>query len=415
MKFLTRAGPLWLWALTLAAFAVQTDDYIVIGVLPEVSHAVQLSETATGQLVTVYSLTYALAAPLWALLPLRIPRRRALCGALTVFGAANFAVLLVDTYAPLMALRVLAALAAALVLPTALAAASAEAPPQRQGRYLATVMTGLTGAVLLGVPAGTWIGAFLGWRATFIFGGLLGIGALLLLLRTLPRAEAHAVPERKSLPDMLRPLLNGAVAVILVVTILTVAGNLAFQTYIAPFLSGVSGVSPAVLAVLLVCSGIGGLLGTQAAGRLIDRYTPGRVFTLVSTVFCAAMLAFAGLWLIRPVPVALTAVLLVVWSAAAWAVPPSIQSLMLARAGTEAAAQAVAVQSSAVYVGAALGGAVGGGFLAAGQGLIPAAAAGLAFLGLMIMLPAIRSHAVHPRSRIPTMANPSRPSDGRRP
>ncbi|MET7640011.1 MFS transporter [Streptomyces sp. NPDC005438] len=403
MKSRTTARPVWLFALALAAFAVQTDDYIIIGVLPAISATVHLSETATGQLVTVYSLTYALAAPMWAFLPLRIQRRRALCVALTVFGAANFAVLLVDTYAALMTLRVLAALAAALVLPTALAAASAEAPPERRGRYLATVMTGLTGAVLLGVPAGTWIGAVLNWRATFVFGGLLGVAALLLLVRTLPRAEACAVMERKALADMVRPLLNGTVTAILVVTVLTVAGNLAFQTYIAPFLSGVSGVTPTMLAVLLVCSGAGGLLGTQASGRLIDRYAPGRVFALASLVFCATMLAFAGLWTVRPVPVALTAVLLVVWSAAAWAVPPSIQSLMLARVGTEAATQAMAVQSSSVYVGAALGGAVGGGVIAVGLGLVPAAAVGLAFLGLVTLLPAMRSRAAAPEKQQETV------------
>jgi len=390
MMSLTRSRPVWLLALTLAAFAVQTDDYIIIGVLPAVSNAVHLSETATGQLVTVYSLTYALAAPLWALLPVRVVRKRALAGALTVFGAANFAVLLVDSYPTLMALRIVAALAAAVVLPSALATASAEAPPERQGRYLATVMTGLTGAVLLGVPAGTWIGAGFGWRATFVFGGLLGIGALLMLVCTLPRAESHAVDERKTLESMVRPLLNGTVAVILLVTVLTVAGNLAFQTYIAPFLSEVSGVTPTVLAVLLVCSGIGGLLGTQASGRLIDRYRPERVFALTSSVFCGAMLAFAGLWLVRPVPVVLTTVLLVCWSAAAWAVPPSIQTLMLARAGREAAGQAMAVQSSSVYIGSALGGGVGGGVIAAGVGLIPAAAAVLAFLGLVALLPVMR-------------------------
>ncbi|WP_326616359.1 MFS transporter [Streptomyces decoyicus] len=382
---------MWLLALTLAAFAVQTDDYIIIGVLPAVSNTVHLSETATGQLVTVYSLTYALAAPLWALLPVRIARKRALAGALTMFSAANFAVLLIDSYPMLMALRIVAALAAAVVLPSALAAASAEAPPERQGRYLATVMTGLTGAVLLGVPAGTWIGAAFGWRATFVFGGLLGICALLMLVCTLPRAESHAVEERKTLASMVRPLLNGAVAVILLVTVLTVAGNLAFQTYIAPFLSEVSGVTPTALAVLLVCSGIGGLLGTQASGRLIDRYRPERVFALTSSLFCGAMLAFAGLWLVRPVPVVLTTVLLVFWSAAAWAVPPSIQTLMLARAGREAAGQAMAVQSSSVYIGAALGGGVGGGVIAAGVGLIPAAAAVLAFLGLVALLPVTRN------------------------
>ncbi|MBP2400694.1 MFS transporter [Streptomyces syringium] len=391
MTPLTRARPVWLLALTLAAFAVQTDDYIIIGVLPAISDTVHLSETATGQLVTVYSLTYALAAPVWALLPVRIARKRALCGALTVFSAANFAVLLVDAYPALMALRIVAALAAAMVLPSALAAASAQAPPEQQGRYLATVMTGLTGAVLLGVPAGTWIGAALGWRATFVFGGLLGSCALLMLVRTLPRAEAHAVEERKTLGFMVRPLLNSTVTVILLVTVLTVAGNLAFQTYIASFLSGVSGVTPTVLGVLLVCSGAGGLIGTQVSGCLIDRYSPGRVFALASSVFCGAMVAFAGIWLVRPVPVVLAAVLLVCWSAAAWAVPPSLQSLMLARAGREAAGQAMAVHSSSVYIGAALGGAVGGGVIAAGMGLIPAAAAVLAFLGVVILLPVLRS------------------------
>ena len=232
------AGPVWLLALTLAAFAVQTDDYIIIGVLPAVSNTVHLSETATGQLVTVYSLTYALAAPRGRSCRSGSRGRGRVAGALTMFSAANFAVLLIDSYPMLMALRIVAALAAAVVLPSALAAASAEAPPERQGRYLATVMTGLTGAVLLGVPAGTWIGAAFGWRATFVFGGLLGICALLMLVCTLPRAESHAVEERKTLASIVRPLLNGAVAVILLVTVLTVAGNLAFQTYIAPFLSG---------------------------------------------------------------------------------------------------------------------------------------------------------------------------------
>ena len=87
----------------------------------------------------------------------------------------------------------------------------------------------------------------------------------------------------------------------------------------------------------------------------------------------------------------LTTVLLVFWSAAAWAVPPSIQTLMLARAGREAAGQAMAVQSSSVYIGAALGGGVGGGVIAAGVGLIPAAAAVLAFLGLVALLPVTRN------------------------
>lgn len=385
--------PWWLYALALAAFAVQTDDYIIIGVLPGIAADVHRSETVTGQLVTAYSLVYALAAPVWALLPGRIPRKRALGGALAVFALANFAVPLASSYPALMALRVLAALSAAVVLPTALATVSAQAPPERRGRYLATVMTGLTGAILLGVPAGTWIGALLGWQATFAFGGLLGIGALLLAVRTLPPAEPHPADDRGTFAELVRPLLNGAIGAILAVTVLTVAGNLAFQTYLAPFLAGLAGVSPRALAALLVCSGIGGILGTQTSGRLIDRYHPLRAFVIASSVFCAAMLLFALLWPARPVPAPAVAVLLAGWSAAAWAVPPGIQSLMLARVGTRAAAQAMAVHSASVYIGAALGGALGGAAMAAGPGLVPLAATASVALGLAVTPIALRGRA----------------------
>ncbi|WP_171171865.1 MFS transporter [Streptomyces sp. I05A-00742] len=375
--------PWWLVALALAAFAVQTDDYIVIGVLPDISADVRRSETLTGQLVTVYSLVCALAAPLWALLPFRVPRRRALCGALTVFAAANFAVPLTTSYAALMALRVVAALSAAVVLPIALAAAGSEAPPERRGRYLATVLTGLTGAVLIGVPAGTWIGAVFDWRATFAFAGLLGAGALLATLTMLPAESVSAGVPRPTPADLVRPLLNGTVAAVLAVTVLAVAGNLAFQTYLAPFLAEATGATPRTLAALLVCSGIGGLLGTQTSGRLIDRCAPLRAFVVVGTVFCAAMLALAALWPVRPVPTMPVALLLAVWSAAAWAVPPAVQSLMLSRAGAEAAAQAMAVQGSSVYVGAALGSALGGAVVAVDLVLLPVAAVALVSLGLL--------------------------------
>ncbi|MEU4929476.1 MFS transporter [Streptomyces yokosukanensis] len=388
--------PVWLYALTVAAFAVQTDDFVIVGVLRSIAGGTGRSETAAGQLVTVYSLVYALAAPAWSLLLDRVARRTALLAALAVFCAANFAALFVGgSFPALMALRAVAALAAAVVLPAALAAASTQAPPEQQGRYLATVMTGLTGAVLLGVPAGTWVGAALGWQATFAFGGLLGLAALAWAAVLLPVAERAT--EHRTVGDLIRPLLHGAVAAVLVVTVLTVAGNLAFQTYLQPFLSGLAGVSPRSLAVLLVCSGAGGILGTQYAGRLVDRWAPLRAFVLASCAFCAALVAFALLWVVRPVPVAVVAVLLMVWSAAAWAVPPSIQALMLARAGTRAAGQAVAVHSSSVYAGAALGGVLGGLVIALRPGLLPVAAAFSVLVALALTL-ATRTRTA-PRAR----------------
>ena len=397
-----RALPVWLLALALAAFIVQTDDFIVIGVLPAIASDTGVSETAAGQLVTVYSLVYALTAPLWAVLLARLPLRRVLLAALAVFTLANLAVVWVEDYPALVALRVVAALAAAVVLPAALAAATGRAPQERRGRYLATVMTGLTGAILLGVPAGTWIGAAFGWRATFVFCGLLGGLALLLVARSLPRAEvspeAEAGPNepatvRVELVASLRPLLNLTVVGLLAVTALVVAGNLAFQTYLAPFLAGLAGVGPHQLAALLVAAGIGGVAGTQYAGRMVDRVGARWAFGLACGAFCLTMAAFALLWLAAPIPVWAAAALLVCWSTAAWAVPTTVQALTLARVGQRAATQAMAVLSSSVYVGAALGGVVGGLAVAAGAGLVPVAATLSAAAGLVLALLVTRTRA----------------------
>ena len=368
---------MYLFALTLAAFAVQTDDFVIIGVLPAIADDLGVSDGAAGQLVTVFTLVYALAAPLSAVLLGRVDRRRLLVGALLLFCAANFVVPLVDSYPLLMALRVVAALAAATVLPAVLALATHLAPAGATGKHLATVMAGMTGAIVLGVPAGTWTGAAVGWRATVVLGGALGALSLIALLVWLPRVTLDRPPSP-------RGLLTGPVLKVLAVTVAAVAGNLAFQTYLATFLAGLSGVTPTVLGVLLVVAGLAGIAGARLAGTAIDRWGARRAFAYAATVFATIMVLFAVSWGVRPAPLWLTAVLLVGWSAAAWAVPPAIQALMLTRAGHEHATAAMAVVSSTVYIGAAAGGAAGGLLVGASPGVVPVFAAACALAALTL-------------------------------
>ena len=374
--------PWWLFAVALAAFAVQTDDFVIIGVLPALAGGLAVSEGAAGQLVTVFTLVYALAAPVSAHVFARVGRRPLLVGALALFCAANGVVPLVDDYAVLMALRVVAALCGATVLPAALGLATSLAPPEFRGRYLAAVMVGLTGAVVVGVPAGTWVGALFGWQATFVLGGLLGLAALVAVAVTVPAGTG--APERPALAEVVRALASGPALGVLAATVLAVAGNLAFQTYLAPFLTDLAGVTPGLLGVLLVVAGLTGIAGAQGAGWCVDRLGARGAFAVVVGVFAAAMAAFAVCWAARPVPVWVVVCLLACWSAAAWAVPPVIQSLMLARVGPAHAATAMAVTSSTVYLGAAVGGAVGG--VLVGTGAIPVVAAGGALAALLVVV-----------------------------
>ncbi|MFI0711804.1 MFS transporter [Streptomyces inhibens] len=392
----------WLCTLTLCTFALQTDDFVITGVLPALARGLTVSEAAAGQLVTVFSVVCAAAAPIAAVGTAELPRRRLLISALTLFCIANFAVPLASSYAALMALRMSAALAAAVALPTVLAMTAQLTPPERRGRSLATVMAGLTGAVVLGVPVGTWVGAALGWQATFVLGGALGLAGLVCVRATLP--EVPPAPAA-SLAERLRPLTRPAVLCTLLAATVAVLGNLLLQTYLAPFLSALAGVTPGTLGLLLALIGVAGIAGARAGGTLVDRRGAGAAFATASLVFAAATAGLALCGALRPAPLALVVPLLVVWAAAAWAVPPAVQTRVLALAGPERGPQALALTSSAVYVGASLGGALGGRLLAwYGPGVLPVAAACCAPAALLLFAAAAGRSRASEAAEVPASA-----------
>ncbi|WP_412517512.1 MFS transporter [Actinomadura madurae] len=306
---------LWLVALTLTAFTLQTDDFVIVGVLPSIATGLSVSEAAAGQLVTVFSVVCAVFAPVAAVVTASWSRRRLLTGGMLVFSAANLAVPLATSYPALMTLRVVAALAAAVVLPTVFAVTAALSPPGRQGRDLATVMAGLTGAIVVGVPLGTWIGAAFGWQATFVTGGLLGLAALAFLHITVPDVVS---PPQTGLSERLRPLGRPAVLLVLSAAVAAVVGNLMIQTYLAPLLDGLAGVTSSELGGLLVLTGVAGIVGGRFSGTLVDRFGPARTFALAAAVFTVSMAGLALVWSLRPAHLALVVPLLLVWSAAAW-------------------------------------------------------------------------------------------------
>jgi len=109
--------PVWLLSLFVTAFAIGTDDLVIAGVLPAIAEEFGTTEAVAGQLVTAFSLTYALGAPLMALATARLPQRAMLFGAMTVFVLANVLAAAAPSYPVLMLLRVLAALSAATITP----------------------------------------------------------------------------------------------------------------------------------------------------------------------------------------------------------------------------------------------------------------------------------------------------------
>ena len=223
------------WLLAGLAFVVGTVELVVAGVLDELAASFAVSQGRTGLLMSLYALVYALLGPLLVYLSAGIERRRLLAGALLAFVGANLASAAAPSFALLLASRLLVAASASVIVVVAITLAVAIVAPERRGRAIGLVFAGIVASLVLGVPLGTLIGEFWGWRSLFLLlagVALLGLPLLLRLLPAIPGAPGIAPAEQ------LRALARGRVPFAHLASLLQMTGQFTVYTYIVPFLVG---------------------------------------------------------------------------------------------------------------------------------------------------------------------------------
>jgi len=347
-----------IWVLALGTFAIGTDVFVVSGILPAISAHFGTGLEAAGQTVTAYALTYALAAPLLVPLTAMLKQVRVVIVALAIFALANALCAAAPSYGSLMAARVLAGAAAALYTSTAYALAASLGEPHRKGAAIATVALGLTASAVFGVPLGTAIGEALGWRMTFWLITALSAAAVAALAANPPREGplAGTVPGYAA---RLAPLKQRTVLLALAPSLLWNTANLTSYTYLGAVLS--QRFAPPIVAILFCVYGIGGLIGSQIGGRLVDRF--GAMVPLAACLGIAAvnqsLMGFAlhSAWLAAPA--------LAVWSITGWGTFAPQQARLIDLA-PGSSALVIALNHSIIYIGAAAGAGLGGAALARG-------------------------------------------------
>ncbi|MFK0294889.1 MFS transporter [Streptomyces sp. NPDC090442] len=380
----TGAMPPWLIVLLASTFVFGTGDYVVAGILPETAKGLAVSEAVAGQLVSVFSIVYAVSAPILGIATGKLPRKTLITTGLAVFALANFLCATASSYGPLLIWRVLAALAAGTATPAALAAAGTLAQPERKGRALAAVSAGLTASLIAGVPVGTWIGGAYGWRATFTFVGgvsLLVLAAALVLLPSVPAATTDTSAGQR-LGSLARlPLVAGLLG-----TAVATSGGLMFYTYIAPAAREAAGATSGVLAVIIAVAGIAGLVGPLIGGKFTDSAGPRPTMTKAFAGCSLVLFAFAGAIAWGHTPAVLFCALGAAWAITSWGAYPPTQLRLLTLAG-DSGNEAMALYSSAIYLGTAVGGAVGGALLTGfGVFTLPLVGAVLQLIALALYL-----------------------------
>jgi DHA1 family inner membrane transport protein len=387
--------PLALYALTVGAFGIGVTEFVIMGLLLQVSADLGVSVPTAGLLMTGYALGVFVGAPLLTLATRRLPRKTTLLVLMALFTLGNLACALAPSYWLLMAARVVTALAHGTFFGVGSLVATSLVPPQRKASAIAVMFTGLTIATLLGVPFGSWLGLALGWRATFWAVSAVGLLALVVLALFVPRAEA--VVEPGPLSEEFAVLARPQVQLGLLMTVLGFGGVFAVFTYIQPILIDLAGYDEAAVSPILLVFGAGLVVGNILGGRWADRSLPP---TLLGTLaFLSLVLAVAGLAFHDRIGAVAAAFLL---GAAAFATVAPLQMRVLQQAGGAGQGLASSLNIAAFNLGNAFGAWLGGAVIAHGPGLsavpliaaaVPLSALGLAALSLTLEGRAARAAA----------------------
>lgn len=304
----------------LSVFIVGMVEMVVAGVMNLMSTDLNVSEAWIGQLVTIYAFTFAISGPILVKLTENYSPRYVLLWTIAAFVIGNLMIAISPNFIILIIGRILSSAAAALIVVKILAVTVALTRPENRGKMLGIVYTGFSGANVFGVPIGTLIGDWLGWRYTFGMIMLAGVLAGILLSIYLPK---HITMQSESSTSSMTQTIHSKAQIVklLAITFIILTANSLAYIYINPLiLSGGHTIQFVSLALLLI--GVAGMIGTAMGGYLTDRLSP-KLWLLISIAcFIVVILVLNQLWSAT----ILLLLVLFLWHIIQWSTNPAIQS-----------------------------------------------------------------------------------------
>jgi predicted MFS family arabinose efflux permease len=276
---------LGLLALATASFVSIMTEALPAGLLPQMSRDLGVSEAAAGQFVTIYAIASLIVAIPVTTMTQGVRRKPLLLAAIGGFAAGNIVTSISNDYALTLAARFCAGAGAGLLWALLPGYASRMAPPSLRGRAIAIAMVGVSVAMSIGVPAGTFMSKAIGWHLTFGVLSAFALGLIAWIILGVPDFPGLAQGKRASVRQV---IANPGVRAVLMITFTFVLGHNILYTYIAPFVAR-AGLGELVDLVLLVF-GFAAIAGIWITGLLVDRHL--RALILISClIFAGASLA----------------------------------------------------------------------------------------------------------------------------
>ncbi|MEH0789959.1 MFS transporter [Vibrio alginolyticus] len=358
--------PLALLALTLSAFAIGTTEFVIVGLIPTMASDLNVSLPSAGLLVSLYALGVAVGAPVLTALTGNWKRKYVLLSVMALFVLGNLLAWQAPGYNTLVTARILTGLAHGVFFSIGSTIATGLVSKEKAASAIAIMFTGLTVALVTGVPLGTWIGQTFGWQATFLIVAILGIIALIGSALLVPSNLKQ--PPATKLSSQVKVLTQPRLLLVYAITALGYGGTFTAFTYLAPILEQVSGFGSSAISLIMLVYGVSVAFGNIWGGKMADSMGPIKALTSIFSGLIVVLLVFS-VTAFNPISAVVT---ILVWGAFAFGNVPGLQVYVVKLAekySPDAVDVASGLNIAAFNVGIALG-SWGGGLIVANAGLM---------------------------------------------
>ena len=365
-----------IFALAVGGFGIGTGEFAVMGVLPDIATAFDVTAPHAGYVISAYALGVVVGAPIIAMIAARISRRNLLLGLMGIFFAGNMLSAFAPTFASFTVLRFLTGLPHGAYFGVAAIVSASLVPTNMRARAVGWMMLGLTVATLAGTPIMSFFGQLLNWRVVFGGVGLIGLVTIVLCWIYLPHDK---VSEGASMKRELVAFTRPQVWLTLLIAATGFGGMFSVFSYIAPTAIEVAKMSPVWIPVILAIFGVGMNVGNVVGSRFADLSLMGTIGGML--LFNMAIMVLFGLTAASPFMLCLSVFLV----GCTFAAGPATQTRLMDVAA-EGQALAAASMHSAFNIANALGAWLGGLVITLGYGYAATGFVGaaLAFFGLIV-------------------------------
>ena len=340
------------YLLGLVSFVVGMVELIIGGLLDLVANDLEISLAQAGFLITIFSLTFAIVAPILLTMTQKVERKLLTMISLSVFLLGNMVIVFSPYYSTLIFGRIITAASGSLLIALCLTLVPNIVAEQYRARAIGIVFMGISASLVLGVPVGLMLGNSFSWKAPFLLVSLLTLVSMIGVHFFLEKmAPNPPIP----ISQQVRTLKSRKIFFAQLISYLHLTGHLTFYAYLTPFLKMEMGLNGTWVSIVYLIFGIAAVIGGGLGGILADRF--GAKTTIFSILVIFALSLFVIPFTTGMLPLFL--LLMVVWSMISWCISPAVQSYLIELSPETAGIQQT-LNNSAAHFGIASGSFIGG-------------------------------------------------------